>query len=471
MKVRSKKENDNKLPLIALLIVACVGLTIGYSALSTTLSIKGTASIEGMSWRIEFQNLSEATLTGNASIISDPVISEDKTEISSYNVNFLDPGDSVSYTFQIANNGTLNAKLSEIIRDTITCEGYGNSVQATKDADNVCANLEYTLKYQEEESHYSDDYVLTSTTTNVEVNDILNAGDVKNMILTLKYKSPTDSETITEPEDDVSIAGLGIKLIYSQNNQSPSSSPVIPPTPDEPINTVSFAEDSWDTIAKAVKAGQTNNYHVGDEKDVNLGNTYGTHKVRISNMSIPDECKTKGFSQTACGFVVEFTDVITKHTMNSTSTNVGGWVNSNLYSFINDENDNSSLINALPSDLKEVVAYTQNITSHGKSDSNNFTSTDKLYLLTPKELYSDWSNQYDSAKDFTRQLDYYGNNDVTTDNYSGAIKTYNGSASIWWLDMAASLNSLYFAAVNINGKTNVFDADGTFGVSPAFRIE
>ena len=219
MKVRSKKENDNKLPLIALLIVACVGLTIGYSALSTTLSIKGTASIEGMSWRIEFQNLSEATLTGNASIISNPVISEDKTEISSYNVNFLDPGDSVSYTFQIANNGTLNAKLSEIIRDTIICEGYGNSVQATKDADNVCANLEYTLKYQEEEPHYSDDYVLTSTTTNVEVSDILNAGDVKNMILTLKYKSPADSETITEPEDDVSIAGLGIKLIYSQNNQ------------------------------------------------------------------------------------------------------------------------------------------------------------------------------------------------------------------------------------------------------------
>ena len=170
-------------------------------------------------------------------------------------------------------------------------------------------------------------------------------------------------------------------------------------------------------------------------------------------MSTPDECKTKGFSQTACGLVVEFTDVITKHTMNSTSTNVGGWVNSNLYSFINDENDNSSLINALPSDLKEVVAYTQNITSHGRSDSNNFKSTDKLYLLTPKELYSDWSNQ-----------------DVTTDNYSGAIKTYNGSASIWWLDMAASLNSLYFAAVNINGKTNVFDADGTYGVSPAFRI-
>lgn len=217
MKVRAKKENDNKLPLIAFLIVIVVALGIGYSAMSTTLSIKGTAKVEGMSWRIEFQNLGEAVLTGSAGKVSDPVINEDKTELTSYNVNFLEPGDSISYTFQIANNGTINAKLSEILKDTITCEGYGNSIQATTDADNVCANLEYTLKYQEEEPHYDDNYVLTNSSTDIEINDILNSGDVKNMILTLKYKSPVDGETIEEPEDDVSISGLGIKLIYSQN--------------------------------------------------------------------------------------------------------------------------------------------------------------------------------------------------------------------------------------------------------------
>ena len=483
MKVRSKKENDNKLPLIALLIVACVGLTIGYSALSTTLSIKGTASIEGMSWRIEFQNLGEATLTGNASIISNPVISEDKTEISSYNVNFLDPGDSVSYTFQIANNGTLNAKLSEIIRDTITCEGYGNSVQATNDADNVCANLEYTLKYQEEEPHYSDDYVLTSTTTDIEVNDILNAGDVKNMILTLKYKSPTDSETITEPEDDVSIAGLGIKLIYSQNNQSSSSTPVTPPTPDEPINTVSFAEDSWSTIAKAVTAGQTDNYHVGDEKDVNLGDTYGTHKVRISNMSTPDECNQNGFSQSACGFVVEFTDIITTHYMNSINTNKGGWPGSDMYKFLNDNSLNGesgkelSIINSLPPELKNVIIDTKTVSGSGKEneDPEYFTSkTDKLYLLAPKEIYSDWSNQYDKAKDKTRQLDYYKIKGVTTNrkDWNGAIKKDSaGTAKNWWLRSAYSYNYKSFYYIYGSGDWNGYDANYANGVSPAFRLE
>ena len=50
----------------------------------------------------------------------------------------------------------------------------------------------------------------------IEVNDVLNAGDVKDMILTLKYKSPVDGVTIEEPQDDVSISGLGISLTYSQ---------------------------------------------------------------------------------------------------------------------------------------------------------------------------------------------------------------------------------------------------------------
>ena len=124
MKVRIKNKNDSKISLITLLIVSCVALSIGYSALSTTLKINGVANVDGMSFKIEFQNLSEASLTGSAVKITDPVISEDKTELKSYNVNFLDPGDSISYTFQIANNGTINAKLSEIVKDTISCEGY-----------------------------------------------------------------------------------------------------------------------------------------------------------------------------------------------------------------------------------------------------------------------------------------------------------------------------------------------------------
>ena len=93
--------------------------------------------------------------------------------------------------------------------------------------------------------------------------------------------------TMNLPQDDVSISGLGISLTYSQV-KTPTIGSNTPVVPDEPINTVSFAEDSWNTIAKAVKAGKTEKYKVGDTKEVDLG-TYGKHKVRIANLKSPTE--------------------------------------------------------------------------------------------------------------------------------------------------------------------------------------
>ncbi len=474
MKVRIKNKDNSKISLITLLIVSCVALSIGYSALSTTLKINGVANVDGMSFKIEFQNLSEASLTGNAVKITDPVISEDKTELKSYNVNFLDPGDSISYTFQIANNGTINAKLSEILKDTISCEGYGNGEQATIDANNVCANLEYTLKYANEEKHYNDNNLNVSMSNDIEVNDVLNAGDVKDMILTLKYKSPVDGATIEEPQDDVSISGLGISLTYSQV-KTPTIGSNTPVVPDEPINTVSFAEDSWDTIAKAVKAGKTENYKVGDTKEVDLG-TYGKHNVRISNMSTPSECNQNGFSQSACGFVVEFTDIITTHNMNPKGEykgktydygwNKDGWPASQMKTFI--DND---IYNSLPDDLKKVIIDTKTISGHGKLDSENHISTDKLYLLATAEVWKD-GDSFDTARDKTRQLDYYNSKGVTTSSYAAAIKKDStGTAAKWWLRCASSGGDNCFCFVDDSGRGGIYVANGTNGVSPAFRLE
>ena len=73
---------------------------------------------------------------------------------------------------------------------------------------------------------------------------------------------------------------------------------------------LSFSDDSWDTIAANVKAGRGEMYEVGDTKEVTLsGAVNGTFTVRVANTSTPKECKGAGFSQTACGFVVEFEDI------------------------------------------------------------------------------------------------------------------------------------------------------------------
>ena len=234
----------------------------------------------------------------------------------------------------------------------------------------------------------------------------------------------------------------------------------------------SFANDSWSTIISNVKSGNTSYYQVGDTKEVDMGD-FGTHTLRIANTSTPAECSTAGFSQTACGFVLEFADIITKHVMNSSSTddpggdNIGGWPASEMYTYV--QND---IYNALPSELKNGIIDTYVVSGHGFRESTNFTSTDKLYLLSTKEVWGIFPEEYynDTATAETRQLDYYKEKGVTTSNYSGAIKQYNGSNSIWWLRGAHSYATITFYAVEKNGDCNHYNADSSTGVAPAFRI-
>ena len=227
-----------------------------------------------------------------------------------------------------------------------------------------------------------------------------------------------------------------------------------------------FTLDDWNTIVENVKSGNTSMYKVGDTKEVNLGTTYGTHTLRIANTSTPSECSGTGFSQTACGFVLEFADIITTHKMNDTNTNVGGWPATTMRTFVNND-----IYNSLPTDLRNAIIDTTVVSGHGStSGEENFTSTDKLYLLAPKEIYTNWFRSSDTAKDLTRTLDYYTNQGVTDGSYSGAIKKNETSPAIWWLRTAYDNRTYTFLFVNDNGNHNNYYAGSTDGVAPAFRL-
>ena len=232
----------------------------------------------------------------------------------------------------------------------------------------------------------------------------------------------------------------------------------------------SFATDSWKTIIKAVRNNNISKYHVGDTRTIDMG-TYGTHTLRIANTSTPSECSRTGFSQTACGFVLEFADIITTHKMNDTNTNVGGWPATSMRTFVNND-----IYNALPSEIKNAIIDTTVVSGHGStSGETNFTSTDKLYLLSTAEVWAQGSSntiKYDTARDVTRQLDYYKNlgTSTSTSNYSGAIKKNGTSDSYWWLRAAYSNSTYYFFRVYANGDWANSNAINTDGVAPAFRL-
>ena len=305
---------------------------------------------------------------------------------------------------------------------------------------------------------------------------LLNAdGSVKSMKV-------SNGEWIAELPSGKKITDLNSSDLKDGNLDNEECGPKKPKT---------FAEDDWDTIASVAKSCTDNPdscpYSVGNEKEVKL-KKYGTHKVRIANLKSPTKegCGTNGFSESACGFVVEFTDIITTHNMNPSGDHNGktyqygwnkdGWPASAMYKFLNDESDSSSIINLLPKELKNVIKPTITVSGRGREDTvEYFTSTDKLYLLSTAEIWSQGTFNTintDTARDKTRQLDYYNSKGVTTSSKDGAIKKNSEESVLWWWLRSADSNVYgdYFYYVYASGDWSSTYAYSPIGVSPAFRI-
>ena len=102
-----EKERKIKTLSLVALIVAVLGLTVAFAALSQTLTINGTASVNSAEWDIHFENLSEPTITGDAREEGKALINGKRIE--GYDIYLSKPGDKVEYTFDIVNAGTIDA--------------------------------------------------------------------------------------------------------------------------------------------------------------------------------------------------------------------------------------------------------------------------------------------------------------------------------------------------------------------------
>lgn len=103
----SRKNSKNVVLLILLLVV--VGMAVGYAALSQALVINGTANITA-EWKILFTDVKEGKMDGAESKTSPSYTSTTAT----FDVNLLYPGASAQYVVTVANQGSINAKLTGV---------------------------------------------------------------------------------------------------------------------------------------------------------------------------------------------------------------------------------------------------------------------------------------------------------------------------------------------------------------------
>ena len=201
------------------LIVAVLGLGVAFAALSSKLTINGSAKAQAGSWNIHFaKTLDMPTQTTGDASFTEPTLSD--TSILGFKATVTKPGDSVTYYFDIVNSGTVDALVDNYVFES----GYQDCA-ATRVSDHPeCKLYDFNSDGVINGSDYSVikasiKYGLYYTDNNKEIiaGDEIRAGETKHAKLVVEYFSGSifllpDGLQIT------SIKNTPITINYVQSN-------------------------------------------------------------------------------------------------------------------------------------------------------------------------------------------------------------------------------------------------------------
>ena len=108
-----EKERKIRILSIGALLVAIIGLTVAFAAMSRTLIINGTATVDSAKWDIHFENPLLKSKKGDAREVEAPVISNEGGDLT-LKVGLRKPQDEIVYNVDVVNAGDIDAEITKI---------------------------------------------------------------------------------------------------------------------------------------------------------------------------------------------------------------------------------------------------------------------------------------------------------------------------------------------------------------------
>ena len=169
--MRKLKKNVNQ-KLIAIAVLLLLAISVGYAALSTTLTINGTANIASNSWLIYFTNVQ--VTSGSVTATTAPTTSGTSTTTLTWVVSLNKPGDFYEYYVDVKNDGTIDAMIGSLSNTSLTT--------------NQAKYLNYGVTYDDGAT--------------IEQYDKLDAGDTVTLKVRVEYKTDLNPEDLpSEPAE------------------------------------------------------------------------------------------------------------------------------------------------------------------------------------------------------------------------------------------------------------------------------
>ena len=214
--------------------------------------------------------------------------------------------------------------------------------------------------------------------------------------------------------------------------------------------------NSWADIKQMVDNGTAPSDWIGQSKKITEG-TYAGYIIKCVDLTSNRYEKTDGTGYTNAVF--QFLYLINQtYRMNSSATNVGGWASCSLRTTLN-----STIYNALPTDIKNVISQCKVLSGTGDNTTSGTSSSDNyLFLPCQYEVFGSVNNSVigESSNIFS----YYATNTIYKNRYGTSF------TSNQWSRSPQSGNNQRFDINGSTAGTAYLAANQTAYIAPCFAI-
>ena len=174
-----------KLLFILLLIVI---ISVGFSAISASLSITGNSTIARNTWDVHFENVQVKSGSVTAST---PVISNNDTQVT-YNVTLNMPGDYYEFTVDAVNEGTIDAMIQTFSNTGLTEAQEKYLSYSIKYADGIGVANKHLLSHGSTETYK----VRVEYRTDLEATDLPGSDQTISLTFSVTYEQADSTAVV-----------------------------------------------------------------------------------------------------------------------------------------------------------------------------------------------------------------------------------------------------------------------------------
>ena len=178
----------NVIITVVVLIFSLVGIILGNKSFAYQ-------NVKEKSWNVYFENLKTSIINGSAFVPVEPEL--ESTSVKAYDVLISKRGDYALFTFDIINDGDIDAKISTLTKIEPKCISLEIPANE-KDEKLVCSNLEYKIYY-------------TKNNKEVGINDVLKSHTKENVTVKVGLSNSISSD----PQGEVQVTLFDTTIVYN----------------------------------------------------------------------------------------------------------------------------------------------------------------------------------------------------------------------------------------------------------------